>query len=114
MYILGGSLYGGCTISFPESLDTFVDDIKATAPTIFISVPRLWSAFRSRILEKMPEEKLERLLSIPLVNNLIKYVIQRKLGLHRARVLGCGSAPVAPSLLHWYHRLGMNITEAWG
>lgn len=114
VYILGGSLYGGCTISFPESLDTFVDDIKATAPTIFISVPRLWSAFRSRILEKMPEEKLERLLSIPLVNNLIKYVIQRKLGLHRARVLGCGSAPVAPSLLHWYHRLGMNITEAWG
>ncbi|MGL5282887.1 MAG: AMP-binding protein, partial [Plesiomonas shigelloides] len=69
---------------------------------------------RSRILEKMPEEKLERLLSIPLVNNLIKYVIQRKLGLHRARVLGCGSAPVAPSLLHWYHRLGMNVTEAWG
>ncbi|MGL5045890.1 MAG: AMP-binding protein, partial [Plesiomonas sp.] len=45
---------------------------------------------------------------------VVKYVIQRKLGLHRARVLGCGSAPVAPALLHWYQRLGLNITEAWG
>ncbi|MGL4545671.1 MAG: AMP-binding protein [Plesiomonas sp.] len=114
VYILGASLYGGCSITFPESLDTFVDDIKATAPTIFISVPRLWGAFRQRITEKMPEEKLTRLLAIPIVSSVVKYVIQRKLGLHRARVLGCGSAPVAPALLHWYQRLGLNITEAWG
>ncbi|MGL5006516.1 MAG: AMP-binding protein [Plesiomonas sp.] len=114
VYILGASLYGGCSITFPESLDTFIDDIKATAPTIFISVPRLWSAFRLRIAEKMPEEKLARLLAIPVVSSVVKYVIQRKLGLHRARVLGCGSAPVAPALLHWYQRLGLNITEAWG
>ncbi|MCV5978555.1 AMP-binding protein, partial [Escherichia coli] len=34
--------------------------------------------------------------------------------LDQARVLGCGSAPVSPALLDWYHSVGLNITEAWG
>jgi long-chain acyl-CoA synthetase len=114
VYIYGGSLFSGATIAFPESLDTFIDDVKRCRPTVFISVPRLWAMFRIKIHEKLPQKKLELLLKIPFVSTLIKRKLSKGLGLDQARVLGCGSAPVAPALLHWYHSIGINITEAWG
>ncbi|WP_421196899.1 AMP-binding protein [Aeromonas enteropelogenes] len=114
VYIYGGSLFGGATIAFPESLDTFIEDVKRCRPTVFISVPRLWAMFRIKILEKLPQKKLDLLLKIPLVSSLIKSKLQKGLGLDQARVLGCGSAPVSPALLEWYLSIGLNVTEAWG
>ncbi|MGH1408917.1 MAG: AMP-binding protein [Aeromonas sp.] len=114
VYIYGGSLYGGATIAFPESLDTFIDDVKRCRPTVFISVPRLWAMFRIKIHEKLPQNKLALLLKIPLISGLIKRKLQKGLGLDQARVLGCGSAPVSPALLEWYLSIGLKITEAWG
>lgn len=114
VYVLGSSVLGGVPTSFAESLDTFIDDVKAHKPTLFISVPRLWTVFQQRILEKMPQKKLNILLAIPFLNNIVKKKIIAGLGLENARVLGCGSAPISPSLLHWYRSVGMNITEAWG
>ncbi|MGL5523170.1 MAG: AMP-binding protein [Aeromonas veronii] len=114
VYIYGGSLYGGATIAFPESLDTFIEDVKRCRPTVFISVPRLWAMFRIKIHEKLPQNKLELLLKIPLISGLIKRKLQKGLGLDQARVLGCGSAPVSPALLEWYLSIGLKVTEAWG
>ncbi|WP_323065617.1 AMP-binding protein [Aeromonas jandaei] len=114
VYIYGGSLFGGATIAFPESLDTFVEDVKRCRPTVFISVPRLWAMFRIKIHEKLPQKKLELLLKIPLVSSLIKSKLKKGLGLDQARVLGCGSAPVSSALLEWYLSIGLKVTEAWG
>ncbi|WP_105903235.1 AMP-binding protein [Vibrio gangliei] len=114
VYILGTSIIGGVPTSFAESLDTFIDDVKAHQPTLFISVPRLWTLFQQRILDKIPQRKLNILLSIPFISGIVKKKIISGLGLDKARVLGCGSAPISPSLLRWYHSVGMNITEAWG
>lgn len=114
VYIYGGSLYGGATIAFPESLDTFIEDVKRCRPTVFISVPRLWAMFRIKIHEKLPQNKLALLLKIPLISGLIKRKLQKGLGLDQARVLGCGSAPVSPALLEWYLSIGLKVTEAWG
>ncbi|MCR3960073.1 AMP-binding protein [Aeromonas veronii] len=114
VYIYGGSLYGGATIAFPESLDTFIEDVKRCRPTVFISVPRLWAMFRIKIHEKLPQNKLELLLKIPLISGLIKRKLQKGLGQDQARVLGCGSAPVSPALLEWYLSIGLKVTEAWG
>ncbi len=114
VYVFGTSVYGGVTTAFPESLDTFIEDVKMHRPTLFISVPRLWTLFQQRILDKLPQRKLNLLLKIPVINTLIKRKVADNLGLNHARVLGCGSAPVSPSLLRWYHDIGLNITEAWG
>ncbi|MCY9804008.1 AMP-binding protein [Vibrio scophthalmi] len=114
VYIFGSSIMGGIETAFPESLDTFIDDVKMQRPTLFISVPRLWTLFQQRIQDKLPQKKLNILLKIPFVNTLIKKKLADGLGLDQARVLGCGSAPVSPALLDWYHRVGLNITEAWG
>lgn len=114
VYIFGSSVQGGVPTAFPESLDTFIEDVKMQRPTLFISVPRLWNLFQQRIQDKLPQKKLNILLKIPFVNTLIKKKLADGLGLDQARVLGCGSAPVSPALLEWYHSVGLNITEAWG
>ncbi|MGD8171004.1 AMP-binding protein [Vibrio sp. TRT 21S02] len=114
VYIFGSSIMGGVQTAFPESLDTFIEDVKMQRPTLFISVPRLWTLFQQRIQDKLPQKKLNILLKIPFINNLIKKKLADGLGLNKARVLGCGSAPVSPALLDWYHSVGLNITEAWG
>jgi len=115
VFIAGSSLYAGmASVSFVESLDTFQANLKSVAPTLFISVPRLWTRFQMRIFDKLPPKKLDLLLRIPLVNTLIRSKIKKKLGLDQARILGSGSAPISPELLRWYERLGLPICEAWG
>ncbi|MFV0576202.1 MAG: AMP-binding protein [Vibrio sp.] len=114
VYVFGSSIMGGVPTGFAENLDTFIEDVKAHQPTLFISVPRLWTLFQQRILDKMPQRKLNILLKIPFINSIVKKKIIEGLGLQSARVLGCGSAPISPALLRWYHSVGLNITEAWG
>lgn len=114
VYIFGTSIREGVITAFPESLDTFIEDVKMQRPTLFISVPRLWTVFQQRIQEKLPQKKLNILLKIPFINSLIKKKLADGLGLNEARILGCGSAPVSPALLEWYRSVGLNITEAWG
>ncbi|PMH41170.1 AMP-dependent synthetase [Vibrio sp. 10N.286.49.B3] len=114
VYIFGSSITGGVETAFPESLDTFIEDVKMQRPTLFISVPRLWTLFQQRIQDKLPQKRLNILLKIPFINTLIKKKLADNLGLDQARVVGCGSAPVPPSLLQWYESIGIHITEAWG
>lgn len=114
VYIFGSSIMSGLQVAFPESLDTFIDDVKMHKPTIFVSVPRLWTLFQQRIQDKLPQPKLNILLKIPFISTLIKRKLAQGLGLDQARVLGCGSAPVSAGLLSWYESIGLNITEAWG
>ncbi|RKF22207.1 AMP-dependent synthetase [Alginatibacterium sediminis] len=115
VFIQGSSIFhGGMSVSFVESLDTFADNMRSVRPTLFISVPRLWAKFQHGVFEKLPPRKLNILLSIPVISGLIKAKIHKGIGLDQARILGCGSAPIAPSLLRWYERIGLNISEAWG
>lgn len=108
------SVYGGNEIFFTESLDTFIDDVSHAQPTIFVSVPRLWTKFQSEILAKLPDTKLQPLLRIPLVKSLVSRKIRKGLGLNKCRLFGSGSAPISPSILQWYSRIGINICEGWG
>ena len=108
------SLYVGNHIFFADSLDTFVDDVKRAKPTIFHSVPRLWLKFQQGVYAKMPPAKLSRLLKLPVVNRLIKFVVLRGLGLHQTRIAISGSAPIPPDLIDWYRALGLELLEGYG
>lgn len=108
------SYYAGNKIFFVESLDTFIDDVKVAQPSLFVSVPRLWSKFQAEVLQKMPDKKLQILLKIPVINKLVAKKIRTALGLNNAREFGSGSAPISPAILQWYKRLGIGISEGWG
>lgn len=113
--IEGSSFYSGCPVAFVESLDTFVADVQRMQPTVFFSVPRLWTLFQKNIIDKVGGfKKLQTLLSIPVLGWLVKRKIHKGLGLNKARLLGSGSAPIPPSLVQWYHSIGLDICEAWG
>ena len=108
------SVYSGATITFNESLDTFVDDLRNAQVTFFLSVPRLWVKFQSKILAGMPERKLSLLLKIPIINSIVKKKIKEQLGFTNARSFGSGSAPISPSILEWFSKLDIDISEGWG
>lgn len=112
--IEGPGLYGGASFYFVESLDTFVEDLKVAQPTLFVSVPRLWTRFQTGVFEKMPAEKLTKLLKIPLLGKLVARKIRKGLGIDSARLYGSGSAPISPSILQWYRTIGIDICEGWG
>ncbi|GAC22091.1 AMP-binding protein [Paraglaciecola arctica] len=108
------SLYAGMRIDFIESLDTFSRDVNATQPTLFLSVPRLWTRFQMGVLANMPQKKLDLLLRIPIVSGLVSKKIRTKLGLNKARLCASGSAPIAVPTLEWFRKIGVNIAEGWG
>lgn len=108
------SLYSGASVSFAESIDTFTENLKSVQPTVFLSVPRLWQKFQSGVLAKMPQKKLDLLLSIPIINNLIRKKIKHALGLSRAEVIVTGAAPTPAALIKWFSKLGIQIQEAYG
>jgi long-chain acyl-CoA synthetase len=110
----GPAIYAGTEVSFTESLKTFQADLKRAAPTIFISVPRLWVKFQSGVHAKIPPARLKLLLSIPIVGRLVAKKIRDELGFSNCRSFGSGSAPISPLTLRWYEKLGINIGEGWG
>jgi long-chain acyl-CoA synthetase len=40
--------------------------------------------------------------------------VRRMIGIHRAKVLVTGAAPISPDLVRWYLALGVPMIEAWG
>lgn len=111
----GALLYSnGAQCYFAESLDTFIEDLQYVRPTIFFSVPRLWTRFLANIHEALPEKKLNILLKIPLLNTIIRNKIKAKLGFQDCRLWLTAAAPIAPEILRSYHDLGITICEAWG
>ena len=112
--VLGCSTYGGATVTFVESLDTFAQNLQDTLPTVFFAVPRLWKKFQQQISAKMPEEKLNKLLRVPLLNRIVRGKIKKALGLNKARMVVSGASPIAKSLLEWYAKIGIDINEGYG
>ncbi|GAB3953490.1 AMP-binding protein [Spirosoma harenae] len=108
-----GMITGG-TVYFAESLETFAKNLAAARPTHFLAVPRIWTKFQQGVLAKLPEQRLNLLLRIPLVSNLIKRRIRQSLGLNDAVLILTGAAPTPTSLIRWFRRLGIRIQENYG
>ncbi len=107
-------VYQGGTFSFAETLESFAQNLSDTQPTHFFAVPRIWAKFREKINEKLPQKKLNTLLSIPLVNTLIRNKIKKGLGLSRAKQIFSGAAPISVDMLNWYRSIGVEILQAYG
>lgn len=104
----------GMSVFFADSLATFVQDLGRAKPTLFLSVPRLWTKFQQGVFKKMPPQKLQKLLKIPFISFLVKKKLLKALGLDCVRYAGSGSAPLPPDLLAWYRSLGLELLEGYG
>jgi long-subunit acyl-CoA synthetase (AMP-forming) len=104
----------GFSVWFVEKLDTFIQDVQRARPTVFGSVPRLWMQFQAGVFAKVPEERLRRLMRIPVVRHLVRRKVLRGLGLNHTRVAFYGSAPSPVELIAWYRSLGLELVEIYG
>jgi long-chain acyl-CoA synthetase len=114
MLVECGAIFTGSTVYFVESMETFAKNLADTKPTVFLAVPRIWEKLQEGLLKKMPQKKLNLLLSIPVVSSIIKKIIKKKLGLGNAKFIFTGASPINSSLLKWYARIGITIQEAYG
>ncbi len=108
-----GMVYG-CSVHFAESLDTFSDNLKTAKPTIFLAVPRIWVKFQMGVLQKFSQSRLNMLLSIPFLNNLIRKRVKEALGLENCRLPLTGAAPISKSTMNWWEKMGISIIEVYG
>lgn len=108
------STYFGFAVFFAESLDTFVADLRRARPTLFFSVPRLWTKFYLGVCEKLPLQKQKRLFRIPFLGRKVKRKILEQLGLQDVRFALTGSAPLSEPLVDWYRSVGLDLLEAYG
>jgi long-chain acyl-CoA synthetase len=136
------SLYTGSILNFVENPETIPENVREIAPTVFTAVPRVWEKFYSGVMISLKEAGAvqqaaygwsigvgtaiaERVLAGQSVSTWLKFKFQlaqwlalnnvRKLiGIHRARFLVTGAAPISPDLVRWYLALGVPMLEVWG
>ncbi|MET0594591.1 MAG: AMP-binding protein [Polyangiaceae bacterium] len=108
------STYHGFHVFFAESPETFIIDLRRARPTIFFSVPRLWTKFYLGVQAKLPRKKQDILFRIPVVGKRIKRKILEGLGLEEVRLAFTGAAPLPAETIGWYRSLGLEMLEAYG
>jgi long-chain acyl-CoA synthetase len=136
------ALYTGSILNFVENPETVPENVREIAPTVFTAVPRVWEKFYSgvaialkeataleqatyrwaigvgmriadRVLAGRPVDALLK-LQFMLARRLALDNVRKLIGIHRARFLVTGAAPISPDLVKWYLALGVPMLEVWG
>ena len=108
------SLYLGAEVHFLENLEVLAEQLKHVAPTRFFGVPLVYGRIQTGVLKKMPQEKLDRLLRIPLLSSYVRNKIKKGIGLQRARYLFVGAAAMPIPLMQWMEKLGLTVLQGYG
>jgi long-chain acyl-CoA synthetase len=136
------SLYTGAKLNFVENPETVPENVREIAPTVFTAVPRVWEKFYSGVMITLKEAgKLQQAayawsigvgqrvadlvmaqkpvpaslkLQFHLARMLVLNNVRKLIGIHKARFLVTGAAPISPELLRWYMALGVPMLEVWG
>ncbi len=114
IFIQSSSMAVGCTVYFANTLETFIEDLNRAKPTVFFSVPRLWTKFYLGVNEKLPLEKQKILFKIPIIGKLVKKKLLTTLGLNHVRFALTASAPLPVEIIRWYRNLGLELLEVYG
>ncbi|MBU4180293.1 MAG: long-chain fatty acid--CoA ligase [Gammaproteobacteria bacterium] len=136
------SLYTGAKLNFVENPETVPENVREIAPTVFTAVPRVWEKFYSGVMITLKEasqlqqaayawaigigQRVAELVMagqpVPgglrvqfrLARLLVLDNVRKLIGIHRARFLVTGAAPISPDLVRWYLALGVPMLEVWG
>ena len=136
------SMYTGAKLNFVENPETVPENVREIAPTVFTAVPRVWEKFYSGVMITLKEaSRMQQLaygwaigvgtriadlvlagkpvggglkLQFTLARWLALNNVRKLIGIHRARFLVTGAAPISPELVKWYLALGVPMLEVWG
>ena len=110
----GASMYLGAQVYFLEELEKLPETLAYVRPTRFYGVPLVYTRIQAGILKKLPQEKLDRLLRLPIISGLIKKKIRKGLGLDRSWLRISGAAPLPKAVMDWFAKLGIEIYQGYG
>jgi long-chain acyl-CoA synthetase len=109
------SLYFGAEVWFLENIDKLAEQLAQVAPTRFFAVPLVYGRIQAGVLKKLPQQKLERLVRIPILGGFIRRRILKGIGLQNARMCFSGAAPLPIPLMEWFKKyLGLDILQGYG
>jgi len=111
---IAGGFYNEGQISFVESLESFSKNLTDVQPSVFLAVPRIWTKFRQGVLAKIPQNKLDTMLKIPIISTLIKKKIRKSLGLSNTKLVVSGASALPEDTISWFKKLDIKIQEAYG
>ncbi|MEV0061138.1 long-chain fatty acid--CoA ligase [Nocardia sp. NPDC050718] len=132
----------GLQVTYLDDPKSLLPALRDTRPTLWFAVPRIWEKFRAFVEASIDAESdadtrntLRRAIEFgrerhraqrngiePSVVDTTESdrldaalrSVRATLGLDRARVSICGSAPIAPGLLEYFAALGVPVAEVWG
>jgi len=133
-------VYLGSQINFGESIRTVQEDLREVAPSMFLSVPRIWEKLHSSIYIRMleagglrrrlfdwayaacepfaekprSERTLGERLTFGLSYLLVFRALQNYVGLRRADVVMTGAAPISPRIVRFFRTIGLPLIEVYG
>ncbi|KXU82913.1 AMP-binding acetyl-CoA synthetase [Paraburkholderia monticola] len=113
-FVESNSLCHGFRVFFNDSLATFAQDLQRARPTVFISMPRLWTRFYQGVCAKLPENQQALLHTAAPEADAIKQQILKMLGLDATRLAFTGSAPLPEEIINWYRMLGLELLDVYG
>ncbi|MCM2358199.1 MAG: AMP-binding protein [Geobacteraceae bacterium] len=103
----------GGKVSFCESLKKLGDNLAEVKPTFFVGVPAFYRMILGRIMKKIEEDTVSRLLfSSPLTRPLIASRVRRKLG--SGTIFISGGAALDPAIVAGLAKLGVTIFQGYG
>lgn len=136
------AMYTGSVLNFVENPETVPENVREIAPTVFTAVPRVWEKFYSGVMIALKEASgvqqaayawaigvgrqiADKVLAGEPVDAGLKFRfrlarwlvldnVRKLIGIHRARFLVTGAAPISPELVKWYLSLGVPMLEVWG
>ena len=106
-------VHAQCQVSFVESLKTIQASMAECSPTALIAVPLLLEKMLSRIMDGIHSKKLGGLMYRFGLSKVVGRKVQAGLG-GAVRVIISGAAPIHPSTLNTWSKLGFNILEGYG
>ncbi|WP_077003058.1 long-chain fatty acid--CoA ligase [Variovorax sp. KK3] len=136
------AMYTGAILNFVENPETVPENVREIAPTVVTAVPRVWEKFYSGVMIALKEASrtqqaaygwsigvggtiADRVLAgqpvgigLRLQFKIARWLaldnVRKLIGIHRARFLVTGAAPISPELIKWYLALGVPMLEVWG
>jgi long-chain acyl-CoA synthetase len=103
----------GGKVSFCESLKKLGENLTEVKPTFFVGVPAVYRMILGRIMKKIEDEPLSRLLfSFSATRPLIVSKVQRRLG--SRTVFISGGAALDPAVAAGFTKLGVTLIQGYG
>lgn len=123
VFSLGQSLAAGFCLSFPESGETVLADLREIGPTTLIAPPRILETLLASVSTRMASTGplKRRLYEAALAGGgsalhdwLIRKPLRNALGLGRVRRAYVVGEAVGPAVLRFYQGIGLNLGQLYG